>query len=279
MSGQDTNQLEARITSQLECPVCFNIPRDLPIPCCPSGHIVCRPCKTRVSDCPTCRQPMPANMTNSVVGGLIEQVQHRCKFHDQGCEVRMMLNELMTHEKKCPERTIKCPEILCGSFVKLKDFNDHAMHTPAPATGPHSIIKSLTSTFPWFPFFITKNGQIGQFRVMFAMKDNGEIFHVRLAFHEPQKCVALSIWSSYAEAGTLRANLSIKGDDKEMSMNGLLITSVENVPSIDKCLDENGTYFWAIPVTLAKNFSVKYEHRELNAQYCLLRVGVKIVKK
>ena len=40
MLGQDSNQLEARITSQLECPVCFNIPRELPIPCCPSGHIV-----------------------------------------------------------------------------------------------------------------------------------------------------------------------------------------------------------------------------------------------
>ena len=109
MLGQDSNQLEARITSQLECPVCFNIPRELPIPCCPSGHIVCRPCKKRVTDCPTCRRPMPANMTNSLAGALIDQVQHRCKFHDQGCDIKMMLKDLVTHEKECPDRTIKCP--------------------------------------------------------------------------------------------------------------------------------------------------------------------------
>ena len=161
MSGQGGNQFAAspmtRIKSELECPVCFNIPRDLPVPSCPSGHFVCRPCKKRVRDCPTCRQPMPPNNTNSLVGALIEQVQHKCKFADKGCEVIMMLKDLVTHEKKCPERTIPCPENTCSSIVKLKDFNDHAVHTPAPATGPHSIIKSLTSTFPWFPFFIAKN--------------------------------------------------------------------------------------------------------------------------
>lgn len=119
MSGQGAS-LMSRIQSQLECPVCFNIPRDLPVPCCPSGHIVCRPCKERVRDCPTCRQPMPPNMTNSLAAALIDEVQLKCKYSDQGCEVKMMLKDLVTHEKQCPERTFNCPFNGGAKLVKLK---------------------------------------------------------------------------------------------------------------------------------------------------------------
>ena len=80
MSGQGAS-LMSRIQSQLECPVCFIIPRELPVPSCPSGHIVCRPCKERVRDCcPTCRQPMPPNMTNSLAAALIDEVPLKCKY-------------------------------------------------------------------------------------------------------------------------------------------------------------------------------------------------------
>ena len=32
------------------------------------------------------------------------------------------------------------------------------------------------------------------------------------------------------------------------------VSSLESVPSIHKCMEENGEYFWCIPFTLAKNF-------------------------
>ena len=32
----------------LECPVCFSIPRELPIPSCSAGHIVCKSCRVEV---------------------------------------------------------------------------------------------------------------------------------------------------------------------------------------------------------------------------------------
>ena len=65
-----------------------------------------------------------------------------------------------------------------------------------------------------------------------------------------------------------------------MNMNGLLITPVENIPSIEKCMEENGKYFWGIPVTLAKNLTVRYDEldTEFNAQLCFLSVNVKIKK-
>ena len=30
---------------ELECPVCFEMPHQLPIPACPKGHIVCKTCR------------------------------------------------------------------------------------------------------------------------------------------------------------------------------------------------------------------------------------------
>ena len=34
---------------ELECPVCYNIPREFPIPACPAGHVVCKTCRVKVS--------------------------------------------------------------------------------------------------------------------------------------------------------------------------------------------------------------------------------------
>ena len=64
---------------------------------------------------------MPVNMTNTAIGALIEQVEHNCKFSDQGCGVKMMLKDLVTHEKKCPDRTIQCPFSGCAQLVAWGD--------------------------------------------------------------------------------------------------------------------------------------------------------------
>ena len=98
------DQIES-MEANLKCPVCLIIPRKLPIPCCTNGHIVCRSCRKHVTSCPTCRQPMPENMINSVVGALIDQtIKHKCKYSDQGCEVKLMLKDLKAHERKCPDK-------------------------------------------------------------------------------------------------------------------------------------------------------------------------------
>ena len=95
----------------------------------PSVNIVCRPCKERVRDCPTCRQPMPANMTNSLAAALIEKVQHRCKFSDQGCEVKMILKDLVTHEKQCLERPIYRPSLSASRHSS--DYDRPPVITPS----------------------------------------------------------------------------------------------------------------------------------------------------
>ena len=110
----------------LECPICFNVPRDLPIPACPAGHIICKKCKSTVTTCPTCRRRLYNDGTNSLAASMIDKVPHRCKFAEYGCEVKDFLCQLKIHEEKCEERTVKCPYISCLAEVQLKAYKEHA---------------------------------------------------------------------------------------------------------------------------------------------------------
>ena len=70
----------------------------------------------------------------------------------------------------------------------------------------------------------------------------------------------LSIWlaKSPRVACKYRANLQIKGDDhNKLCIEGIKVSSVENVPSIDKCIEETGSISLTLQRNLAKNMSVK----------------------
>lgn len=119
--------LERFMMSELECPVCLLIPREGPVGACPVGHIVCKRCQMNVERCPTCRRPMFKDATNTIVNKMIGEVPHPCKYSRFGCEIKQRLNELMAHEAKCQERTIKCPHLKCNEEVQLKKYHEHAL--------------------------------------------------------------------------------------------------------------------------------------------------------
>ena len=116
------------VSSELECPVCYIIPRDIPIPQCSKGHIVCQGCRKSVTICPTCREPYSeANMNSSLAAKLIEKIPHQCKFTEYGCEKKDFLDQLKLHEQKCNDRTVKCP--ICKQVVQMKCFNEHTKNS------------------------------------------------------------------------------------------------------------------------------------------------------
>ena len=44
---------KTQLTKELECPVCFQIPRNSPIYQCVNGHLICSVCKEKIKDiCP-----------------------------------------------------------------------------------------------------------------------------------------------------------------------------------------------------------------------------------
>ena len=128
------SSLLEKIEESLECPVCYKIPRDLPIPSCGSGHIVCKSCRSRVTDCPTCRGELGSN-TNSLAAKQIMLVDHNCKYSHLQCEVKLKLNEIIKHEKHCSERTVICPSRNCKKEIQIKKFDEHAKEKCARSNG------------------------------------------------------------------------------------------------------------------------------------------------
>ena len=56
---------------------------------------------------------------------MIHKIPHKCKFSRYGCDVQMKLEDLVLHEKRCPERTVRCPDDLCGQEVQIKKCAEH----------------------------------------------------------------------------------------------------------------------------------------------------------
>merc|ERR1719228_3203404 len=105
----DGKQMVDLITGQLSiaeeefrCPVCLQIPRQVPIPCCPRGHIVCSNCLPNLpnNSCPTCRTRMRGNVS-SAVGSYVMRMDHPCKFSLSGCPIKQNLWSIFQHEEKC----------------------------------------------------------------------------------------------------------------------------------------------------------------------------------
>ena len=114
-----------KISEELQCPVCLLIPREVPIPACPVGHIICKNCRVNMTTCPTCRRPMLEDGTNTLANRMIEIVPHPCKYSN--CQVKNHLKEIEDHEERCQERTVKCPFLGCDEMVQVSDFQKHAM--------------------------------------------------------------------------------------------------------------------------------------------------------
>jgi len=178
-SGNKHDIQDDWIVKLLECPECFNIPRELPIPQCPAGHIVCRSCKDSVqSNCPTCRRRMYHDGTSSLAASLIEKVPHKCKYSFYGCEVKDLLAPLKIHEEKCVERTIKCLSCRCEAVVQLKKFEEHVKENKCcTELNGTSFVWRLSTGFMQWDGLSKKKG--AEFNLSFERRDliyTGSVF-------------------------------------------------------------------------------------------------------
>ena len=157
------------IREDLECPVCFKIPRTTPIYQCEQGHIHCKTCHPRLQNCPVCRGPI-GNTRNLVVEKIISKLPVRCVNFENGCqEPQALPDQIIEHEKYCEFRMVNCFYTRCGdSFV----FNDFAEHLKKPK---HRMIKvkvgskmnrNISANKPYEFLMNFKGGRIGVSHVM-----------------------------------------------------------------------------------------------------------------
>merc|ERR1711936_1173438 len=119
-------------------------------------------------------------------------------------------------------------------------------------------------------FSITTNDVIYDDRwALGCMKALDQLFHVNFTYHKPSKCFVFSIWLGKSQnvASKYAVSITIGGGNRRLCYDGIKVCAVENVPSIDKCSEENGNLFLCLPTTLAKNIStVKGNEEKLLAK-------------
>ena len=54
-TNQNSSDFEAYIRDLLECPVCMDTIKSVPIYQCTNGHVICKDCIEKLNNCPICR--------------------------------------------------------------------------------------------------------------------------------------------------------------------------------------------------------------------------------
>ena len=139
-----TEQLEERI----KCPVCLEVPTSGPVYSCPQGHLVCSTCyQGPNSNCPICRTRM-AKTISLLATTVIENIEHRCKFEEEGCKERSFVGKVEEHRRQCPFRPVRCPETkICNKEVPLARLVDHVLNSCQEALFKRSCVHVEGSTY------------------------------------------------------------------------------------------------------------------------------------
>ena len=118
------DSLVVKLQAKVECPVCFDVPKQAPVPVCPNGHVVCQGCKRDL--CPTCRVRMGVG-TSILAVTVIENIPHMCEFQIYGCQISCSIVSLPAHQAGCSYRAVKCPNFSCNERVPLTLLAEHTL--------------------------------------------------------------------------------------------------------------------------------------------------------
>ena len=115
------------IREDLQCPVCLKIPRTTPIYQCESGHIHCKSCHPKLTNCPVCRSVV-GSTRNLTAEKMIARLPTKCFFSENGCSAPAKpLDEQSKHEKNCTYRTVNCFVTNCNQPIPMKALIEHIM--------------------------------------------------------------------------------------------------------------------------------------------------------
>lgn len=253
----------SKLEESLECPICYNIPRVLPISSCEAGHIVCESCRKNVTQCPTCRRNLNSNCSNSIAGQLIDLVNFKCKYTYYGCKVKKKVNEIDNHEQCCFERTIICPLLNCVKVIQLKKFKEHVSndHLPVNSTtlvnndwSGESVILKLDN------FNVNKD----KIQNISSMVYNNHTFYLLVTYIAVRKSFYFSIIlpddSNNACNYISKIKLLPRHDaDRSITYEGL-VSSIEDLPRFNRLDHRTNVNYWSITYEALKGFVAEYNY-------------------
>jgi len=193
------DSLVTKLQAKVECPVCYDVPKQAPVPVCPNGHVVCQGCKRDL--CPTCRVRMGLG-TSLLAVTVIENIPHSCEFQIYGCQASCSIISLPNHQASCPYRAVKCPNFNCAERVPLTLLAEHTLRrcihngtfysTPLSNSYNYIIPANQTDQFDnrrnstWRPDGITFDGKNFFLKITRKGKKAMWYFYVQMAGSEEE---------------------------------------------------------------------------------------------
>jgi hypothetical protein len=165
-------KLFAKLEHNIQCSGCQEVPRQPPIfkYTCPKLHPVCQQCIGLTYQagtnypCKICNANFPVYKCD-LAENLLLCLPTRCKFTINGCQVMIMLEDLLVHEDDCVYRNIRCSFLNCEDSVIFIGFHDHlkikheSMIKLEKATTEDQIVvqaeQQPTAPFVWYPQQLT----------------------------------------------------------------------------------------------------------------------------
>ena len=239
------NKILTKLEDSLQCPICYKIPRELPIPSCEVGHIICRTCRTKINNCPTCRRCL-ANNTNSLAGAQIILVNHKCKFSHYGCHVKMKIKEILFHEENCEERTVTCPRYKCKKEVQLKLFKNHALKEGCGISIKYKYFQVGAFCFSYNIKKFCKNIDM-KTNQMVTFNFHNEIFYFLISYKSNTNCFVIAIILAEDADTTSKYNVKITVNPhkhRKLAYEGEIL-SLENLPDMETEIAKSKYWFVA----------------------------------
>jgi len=206
---QEERKRKAEQLEWMECPVCLETPRCGPIFSCRKGHILCRECQPKVSQCPTCRDrhtDCRSLIAEKLLEATLKDTPVACKYRGSGCMLEDLVVSLVEHELKCMFRSVRCPashrgacnwlgplnklihhviQQKCAQVVKAKPPNSFFVSTIGDFAAEQTVFSKSTPTH-WKPVMLVSQEALKFFCYAIFYRDAGGYWfaYVR-SFGEP----------------------------------------------------------------------------------------------
>lgn len=220
----DSNERKRKVEQLewMECPVCLETPRSGPIYSCRKGHIICKECQPKVTQCPSCRDrhiDCRSIIAEKLLEATLKDTPVSCKFRTSGCLFEDLVINLEGHETSCMFRSVRCPAFHRGACNWLGPLNKLIQHVMQQKCA------QVVKTKPPNSFFVSTIGDFAQDQTVFSKSTATHWKPVMLISQEALKffCYAIfyrdaqGYWFAYVRsfappsiAATIRVEIKIK---------------------------------------------------------------------
>ena len=124
MSDESPDPVEGMFASLAVCRICSEFIGPMIFQCL-SGHWFCETCARKLDTCPTCRGSIPRGGIRARSLEEVLRVAPSLPCVQEGCDLKLPFDDMVTHYYSCPYREVVCPLETCGWSGNADSIHEH----------------------------------------------------------------------------------------------------------------------------------------------------------